>query len=66
MNAPLYKEVLLPAEGEPQGELRLETEGVLRYKWCSRWGDMLIEVQDGVARVNGELVRPAHSSDGER
>lgn len=62
MNAPLYKEVLLP-DGELQGELGLETEGVLRYRWASRWGDMLIEVQDGSVRVNGAAVAPAERSD---
>jgi len=64
MNA-LFKEVLLPVDGDQQGELGFQTEGVLRYKWSSRWGDMLIEVQDGAVRVNGAAVQPAPQLDTE-
>ena len=37
-------------------ELPLATEGVLRYVWHGRFGDMLIEVQDGAVFVNGAEV----------
>ena len=33
-----------------------QAEGVLRYVWHGRFGDMLIEVKDGVVLVNGEVV----------
>ena len=36
----------------------LEAEGVLRYVWESRFGDILIEVKDGRAYVNGQAVEP--------
>jgi hypothetical protein len=36
-----------------------EAEGVLRYVWASRWGDMLIEVMNGEVFVNGQRVAPA-------
>ena len=49
MNAPLLSEVLLRSETTAQVELGLATEGVLRYVWGSRWGEMLIEVVDGTA-----------------
>ena len=60
MDAPLLQEVVLRSELPPQGDLPLATEGVLRYVWGSRWGEMLIEVVDGVAYVNGQRVEPAH------
>lgn len=63
MNAPLLPEVLLRPEPSPQVELSLATEGVLRYVWSSKWGEMLIEVVDGTAYVNGQPVEPAPSAD---
>jgi len=59
MNSRLLPEVILRQEHTPQTDLLLATEGVLRYVWGSRWGEMLIEVVDGVAYVNGEKVEPA-------
>ena len=59
MDAPLLQEVVLRSELPPQADLPLATEGVLRYVWSSRWGEMLIEVVDGVAYVNGQRVEPA-------
>jgi len=56
MNAPLLPQILLTPGTPPQAELDLATEGVLRYLWRSAWGDMLIEVKDGAAYVNGERV----------
>lgn len=42
----------------PQTGLNLETEGVLRYVWDSRFGQMLIEVVQGQVFVNGKRVEP--------
>jgi hypothetical protein len=43
-------------------QLALESEGVIRYVWHGRFGDMLIEVRDGSTFVNGELVQLAEST----
>lgn len=63
MNARLQTEVLARLGANPQTEFRLETEGVLRYVWESRFGDILIEVKDGQAYVNGQAVEPADPAD---
>jgi hypothetical protein len=42
--------------------LPLAAEGVLRYVWESRFGPMLIEVRDGRAFVNGQVVELADAS----
>lgn len=52
-------EVLARRGDDPQVDLPLATEGVLRYVWESRYGSMLIEVRDGQAYVNGQVVEPA-------
>ena len=62
MNAALHPEVLL-REASPQTNLPLATEAVQRYVWESRFGEMLIEVFEGVIFVNGEKVEPAHKGD---
>lgn len=62
MNAALHPEVLL-CEASPQTDLPLATENVQRYVWESRFGEMLIEVLDGVIFVNGERVEPASQAD---
>lgn len=59
MNAPLLPQILLGSDPSPQADLELATEGVLRYVWRSAFGDMLIEVIDGVVYVNGERVEQA-------
>jgi len=59
VNPELHPEVIRRLEETPQGELPLATEGALRYLWESRFGAMLIEVEDGVVRVNGARVEPA-------
>ena len=59
MNAPLLPEVLTRISRSPQADLPLATEGVLRYMWESRFGPMLIEVRDGRAFVNGQVVEPS-------
>jgi hypothetical protein len=66
MNSSLQPEILLRHEHPPQTDLALATEGVLRYVWASQWGDMLIEVVDGVAYVNGRQVEEAASSSARR
>jgi hypothetical protein len=40
-------------------ELPLSAEGVLRYVWHSRYGDILIEVRDRKTFVNGRRVDEA-------
>lgn len=59
MNAPLLPQILLKQDASAQTDLDLATEGVLRYVWSSRWGDMLIEAIDGVVYVNGQRVDAA-------
>ena len=56
MDASLLPEVHLRAEAETQLALTLASEGVLRYVWHSRHGDMLIEVRGDEAFVNGQRV----------
>ena len=60
MNAPLLPQILLRQEAV-QTEIPLATEAVLRYVWQGRFGEMLIEVLDGVAYVNGQRVQPAEN-----
>ena len=64
MNAPLYPEVLRRLDETPQGDLPLATEGVLRYVWENRFGEMLIEVIDGAVYVNGDRIEPAMAEGG--
>lgn len=59
MNAadlPLLPEVLLGPQPADHPSLGLASPGVLRYVWQGAFGAMLIEVQDGVAYVNGQRV----------
>ena len=63
MNAPLLPEVLVRRSASPQGDLPLAAEGVLRYLWEGRFGPMLIEVRDGQAFVNGQVVKRAEPCD---
>jgi len=39
--------------------LPLESDGIVRYVWHGKYGDMLVEVRDGSAFVNGQRVEPA-------
>ena len=55
MNAPVYPEVLLRRQ-DADIELPLATEGVRRYLWESRYGDILIEVIGEAIFVNGSKV----------
>ena len=65
MNAPLHPGVLLSSIYEPQLPLPLAADGVLRWVWQGRFGDMLIEVLDGEVFVNSSKVEPhdAHGKD---
>lgn len=40
-------------------ELPLAADGVLRYVWHGRFGDMLVEVREDQVFVNGQAVVPA-------
>jgi len=64
MNAPLLPQVLRRLDESPQVDLPLATEGVLRYVWENRFGEMFIEVIDGVVYVNGDRVEPAMAEGG--
>ena len=46
----------------PQQDLPLAAVGVYRVVWQSRFGQILIEVAEGVAYVNGERVEPVSDS----
>lgn len=54
----LLPEVVCGAGEQPQAALPLATEGVQRYVWKMAHGDILVEVRDGVAYVNGARVEP--------
>jgi hypothetical protein len=59
MNAPippLLPEVHLGSQPVDQPSLQLASEGVQRYVWHSAYGEMLIEVREGSAYVNGRRV----------
>lgn len=56
MNAPVLPEVWMGPQPADQPSLDLATEGVQRYVWNGAFGQMLIEVRDGVAYVNGQRV----------
>ena len=64
MNAPLLPEVLRRLDATPQADLPLATEGVARYVWQGRFGEMLIEVIDDVVYVNGDRVEAAMAEGG--
>jgi hypothetical protein len=58
VNAPVLPERLLRLEETNQVPLPLATQGVLRYVWESRFGEILIEVVGDCSFVNGQLVEP--------
>jgi hypothetical protein len=62
MNSRLSPEVLLRPHPSPQADMPFETDGVLRYVWAARWGEMLIEVMNGEVYVDGQRVAPAQSA----
>jgi hypothetical protein len=52
-------EVHVGQSNTAEPELPLAADGVLRYVWHSRFGDMLVELRDGQAFVNGQAVEPS-------
>jgi hypothetical protein len=58
VNQPLPEVHIGPARAD-EPELPLAADGVLRYVWHSKFGDLLVEVHDGAAFVNGQKVEPA-------
>lgn len=56
---PLLPEIHVGDVDPNKPELPLVSADVLRYVWHSRFGDMLVEVRDGQAFVNGQPVTPA-------
>ena len=48
----------------PQADLPLSTEGIARYVWEHRFGEMLNAVLDGVVYVNGDRIEPAMAEGG--
>lgn len=58
MTVPLLQEVFAWRGDNPQVELPLAAKAVLRYLWESKFGPMLIEVKDGQALVNRQVVEP--------
>ncbi len=59
--SPLLPEIHVGMVDPCEPELPLVSTDVLRYVWHSRFGDMLVEVRDGLAFVNGQPVEPAGS-----
>ena len=64
MNVPLLPEVLCRLDETPQADLPQATEGIARYVWQGRFGEMLIEVIDDVVYVNGDRVEAAMAEGG--
>ena len=60
MNPPIPEVILRPPTA--QDEIPLAADGVYRVVWESNFGDILIEVVDGIAFVNGSSVEPVSSS----
>lgn len=58
-NGALFPEIRPNPTADPQPQLPLATEGVLRYVWESKFGPMLIEVVGDQVFVNGGLVEQA-------
>jgi len=55
---PLYPEVRCGLGTASQAALPLASEGVQRFVWQMAHGQILIEIRDGVAYVNGDRVEP--------
>ena len=58
MTGPLLPEVMCGGDAAPQAALPLASEGVQRFVWQMAHGQILIEVRDGFAYVNGARVEP--------
>jgi hypothetical protein len=65
VNAPHLKEILTQVEPVGQGDHEpheFDEEIVLQQVWMSRFGQILIEVRDGVPFVNGDAVELSGAS----
>ncbi|MCW5634031.1 MAG: hypothetical protein KIT17_11920 [Rubrivivax sp.] len=56
---PPFSEVVIGGAEDAQPPLPLASDGVLRWLWHSRFGDMLIEVIGNEVFVNGQRVARA-------
>jgi hypothetical protein len=57
--AALLPEIRIGGSDVDQVPLELASDGVLRYIWHGKFGQMLIEVRAGVAYVDGKRVTSA-------
>ena len=57
--AALLPEIRIGGLDVDQVPLELASDGVLRYIWQGKFGQMLIEVREGVAYVDGKRVTSA-------
>lgn len=64
MTSVLYPEKLLLLDDACQPSLPLAADGVQRYVWESRFGEILIEIAHDQVFVNGQVVEPAASPAG--
>lgn len=58
MTQPFHPEQIHGDPAPSQAALPLAAEGVQRFVWKMKHGDILIEILDGVTFVNGERVEP--------
>lgn len=58
MTDTLLPEVVYGGDAELQAALPLASEGVQRFVWQMVDGEVLIEIRDGCAYVNGDRVEP--------
>jgi len=58
MTDPLLPEVVCGGSAEPQAALPLASEGVQRFVLQMAHGEILIEIRNGLAYVNGDRVEP--------
>jgi len=58
MSGPLFPERFCGAAPDAQEALPLAAERVQRFVWQMTHGQILVEVRDGCAYVNGERVEP--------
>ena len=62
-STPAVPEVVIGQADDAQPPLPLASDGVLRWVWRSRYGEMLIEVMGDEVFVNGQRV---HRHGGDR
>jgi hypothetical protein len=58
MGAQSQPDVVCGGDPDPQGRLPLVANGVQRFVCRMAYGDILIEIRDGAAYVNGARVTP--------